>query len=154
MKTTKIQIKDTRSNPIEDTKLHKERKIPGQSKIKNPFTQLCVWEGTVVGPNKIKEFEDWILGEFKTRIKYSEEIKTKPDMDDNNNPVPKTGERNDLFFYCHYEDLSKFAVPRLSVGIRWWEDVLGNGNGKLYPDKILEKYSPKWNKNIIAKANL
>jgi len=30
------------------------------------------------------------------------------------------------------------------MGIRWWEDVLGNGNGKLYPSEVLEKYSKTW----------
>ena len=40
--------------------------------------------------------------------------------------------------------MGKFAVKRLSMGIRWWEDVLGNGNGKLYSSEILEKYSKTW----------
>ena len=42
------------------------------------------------------------------------------------------------------KDIGKFAVKRLSMGIRWWEDVLGNGNGKLYPSEILEKYPKTW----------
>lgn len=117
---------------------------------KTPFTQLCVWEGTVVGSDKIKEFENWMFQEFKSRVKYSEEVKTKPDMDDSGYPVKETGNRNDLFFYCHSKDLPKFAVPRLSVGIRWWEDVLGNGGARLYSDDILKKYNPKmksWGNN-------
>jgi hypothetical protein len=32
----------------------------------------------------------------------------------------------------------------LLVGIKWWEDVLGNGNGVLYPENILEKYEKTW----------
>jgi len=51
---------------------------------------------------------------------------------------------DDLFFYIADKDISKFAVPRLQMGIRWWEDVLGNGNGKLYPREILEKYPKTW----------
>jgi hypothetical protein len=30
------------------------------------------------------------------------------------------------------------------MGVRWWEDVLGNGNGKLYPTEILKKYNKTW----------
>jgi hypothetical protein len=38
----------------------------------------------------------------------------------------------------------KFAVPRLQIGIRWWEDVLGNGGGELYPEFVLAKYPKIW----------
>jgi hypothetical protein len=38
----------------------------------------------------------------------------------------------------------KFAIPRLNMGIRWYEDVLGNGGDKLYPTEILEKYEKTW----------
>jgi len=44
----------------------------------------------------------------------------------------------------HDEDIDKFAVPRLSMGIRWWEDVLRNGNGVLYTEDVLEKYPMTW----------
>ena len=27
------------------------------------------------------------------------------------------------------DDIGKFAVPRLGMGVRWWEDILLNGNG-------------------------
>ncbi len=90
---------------------------------KKEFNQLCVLEGTVVGNSK-KVQEDFIL----------------PD----NPECTETGGRNDLFFYIADKDISKFAVPRLRMGIRWWEDVLGNGNGKLYPREILEKYPKTW----------
>jgi hypothetical protein len=30
------------------------------------------------------------------------------------------------------------------VGIKWWEDVLGNGNGVLYSQEVLEKYPKTW----------
>lgn len=64
-------------------------------------------------------------------------------------------EKNNYFLvYFNYEDLSKFAVPRLSVGIRWWEDVLGNGGARLYSDDILKKYNPKWNHELITQHQL
>ena len=103
------------------------------------FNQLCVWEGTVVGKDQVSDFEKWIQDEFGVRAKYREEVLTLPTPNEKG-----TGGRNDLFFHVHDEDIQKFAVPRLMVGIRWWEDVLGNGNGVLYPQEILDKYPKTW----------
>jgi hypothetical protein len=99
------------------------------------FTQLCVWPATLVGQDRIKDFEQFMLGTFNTRIKYAEEVLTKPNEDGE-------GGRNDVFFFVHTEDVPKFAVPRLQYGIRWWEDVK-NVSG-LYPSSIVEKYPKTW----------
>ena len=110
--------------------------------MKKEFNQLCVLEGTVVGNSK-KVQEDFIKffkNEMGVDIHFETEVKTLPD----NPECTETGGRNDLFFYIADDDISKFAVPRLQMGIRWWEDVLGNGNGKLYPREILEKYPKTW----------
>lgn len=48
------------------------------------------------------------------------------------------------FFAVADEDVMKFAVPRLMAGIRWWEDVLGNGDGCIYPAEILERHPATW----------
>jgi len=103
------------------------------------FNQLCVWPGTVVGANEIENFEQWLKDEFGVRGKYCEEVLTLP-----TEGVEGTGGRNDLFFRVHDEDVMKFAVKRLVFGISWWEDVLGNGNGVLYPQNILDKYPNTW----------
>jgi hypothetical protein len=112
------------------------------------FNQLCIWPGTILeteeGKISFEDFETWVANNFNgVRIKMMEEVKTLPDMEDGV-PVPDTGGRNDLFFYVHDEDIPKFAVARLQAGIRWWEDVLGNGNGDIYPEEILEKYPKTW----------
>lgn len=110
-----------------------------------PFNQLCVWPGAIVGPGKEKEFEELILKEFGTRVKYETEVKTNPDLDENGNAIPSTGGRNDLLFFVHDEDIMKFAVPRLQVGIRWWEDVVEyNKQSYLYSKEILDKYPIRW----------
>jgi hypothetical protein len=75
---------------------------------------------------------------FGVRVQYLEEIETKPDLDENRQQIEDTGGRNDVFFAVHSDDLSKFAIPRLSVGIRWLEDVYLNGNGSLYDDRVAE----------------
>lgn len=101
------------------------------------YTQLCVIHGVIVGDENVVEFEKFILDEFGCRVKYECEVKTLPGQGGE-------GGRNDLFFYIHSEDIGKFAVPRLSAGIRWWEDVLLNGNGELYTEEFLAKYQPTW----------
>ena len=115
-----------------------------EDKEKDQFNQLCVMEGTTFPEGGVKEFHQFFKDEFDVRVKFENQVKTLPDMQDGE-PVPETGDRNDLFFYIHNDDIGKFAVPRLQMGIRWWEDVLGNGNGKLYDNDVLEAYPNKWN---------
>ena len=106
-------------------------------KNKSKFSQVCVWPGTVVGAEKVKDFEQFIKKEFGVRVKYIEEILTSPDVR-NGFPVEGTGGRNDLFFKVHSDDIMKFAIPRLQVGIRWVEDVLDNEGGmSLYPERVV-----------------
>lgn len=112
------------------------------------FTQLCLWPATVVGsePEKIKEFEQYMLDNFKARVKYHTEIKTNPDICEIHGEIPNTGGRNDLFFYVHSEDIGHFALPRLQMGIRWWEDVIkyNNNSSHLYPKEFIQEHQPTW----------
>jgi len=113
------------------------------------YEQVCVWPGTLVGRDKVEEFEQFIKDEFGVSIQYLEEIKTKPDIDERGNPVPNTGGRNDVFFAVEKSGLGKFAVPRLKAGIRWLEDVLDNEryrspNYSIYPERVKDYYS--WEK--------
>ena len=104
------------------------------NKTLNPsFTQVCVWPATVVGQEKIPEFEAFMKAEFDTRIQYLEEIETLPGDGGE-------GGRNDVFFAVHDEDVGKFAVPRLAYGIRWIEDVLSTENygDPIYPERIFD----------------
>ena len=109
------------------------------------FKQLCVWQGTVLGDSTPADLEKFFLDEMGVRVKYHTEVETLPDVDEDSNPVPDTGGRNDLFFYVHDEDVMKFAVPRLQMGIRWWEDVVGyNKNAHLYTQEFLEANPLTW----------
>ena len=103
------------------------------------FDQVCVWASTVVGADKVKEFEKFMLDEYKIRVEYMEEILTAPDMVDGKIDE-STGGRNDVFFKIHSDDILKFSVPRLSMDppVRWIEDVLSNGGGALYPERVEE----------------
>ena len=110
--------------------------------MKGKFNQLCVWPGTVVGDSKKvqEDFVKFFKDELGVTVKYETEVKTLP----NTPECTETGGRNDLFFYIADDDIMKFAVPRLSMGIRWYEDVLSNGGDKLYPTEVLEKYEKTW----------
>lgn len=106
-------------------------------KKKENFDQVCVWAGTIVGGKKEqKDFVSFMKNKFGVRVQYLEEIKTGPDFK-NGHPVEETGGRNDLFFAVHTDDVVKFAIPRLSFGIRWVEDVLNNECGiSIYPERV------------------
>lgn len=111
----------------------------------NKFNQLCVWPGTIVGEDKVNEFVDFMKKTFGVSVEYVTEIKTNPDLDESGKPVSDTGGRNDLFFYISDDDVTKFALPRFSYGIRWWEDVIKyNDNSYLYPAEFIEKYPATW----------
>ena len=106
-------------------------------KLNPGFEQVCVWPGTLVGEDKIAEFEAFLLEKFGARVQYLEEVTTAPDLK-NGFPVEGTGGRNDVLFAIHNEDIGKFAIPRMQFGVRWVEDVYGNGGGALYPERVAE----------------
>jgi hypothetical protein len=109
------------------------------------YTQLCVWPGTVLDDHTPEDLEGFFLKEMKTRIKYHTQVETLPDLDENGKAIPDTGGRNDLFFYVHTDDIANFAIPRLQMGIRWWEDVVGyNNNRHLYSEEFLTANELTW----------
>ena len=108
--------------------------------MENQFNQLCVMQGCLMPKGGAKELETFFKDEMGVTVKFETEVKTLPDTPG----CTETGGRNDVFFYIADDDIGKFAVPRLSMGIRWYEDVLSNGGGKLYPTEILEKYDKTW----------
>lgn len=55
--------------------------------------------------------------------------------------VPDTGGRRDAFFLVHEEDLPKISNgKRIDMGFRWWFDIIGNGDTRLYPLKFRRMY--------------
>ena len=105
------------------------------------FNQLCVLQGTLLPEeNGAEELEKFFKEKMDVTVKFETQVKTLPDTPE----CTETGDRNDLFFYIADDDIGKFAVPRLQMGIRWWEDVLGNGASNLYTEEFLEKYKKSW----------
>ena len=111
-----------------------------EDKENDKFNQLCVLEGTLFPEGGVKEFHKFFKDEFGVRVKFENQVKTLPDFEG----CTETGGRNDLLFYIHNDDIGKFAVPRLSMGVRWYEDVLLNGGGKLYDEDVLKAYPATW----------
>ena len=109
--------------------------------MEGKFNQLCVLQGCLMPKGGAKLLESFFKDEMDVTVKFETEVKTLPDPGDLG---MKTGGRNDIFFYIADDDIMKFAVPRLQMGIRWYEDVLGNGGDKLYPTEVLEKYEKTW----------
>lgn len=109
-----------------------------------PFSQVVVWPGVIVGPDNINEFVAFCADAFSgTRVQYLREVYTNPDKNEFGSNVPDTGGRCDVLFGVHEDDIGKFAVARLAYGMRWLDDVYGNGQGHLYPEDVRELLS--WN---------
>ena len=108
--------------------------------MKGKYNQLCVLQGTIMPEGGAKELETFFKDEFGVKVKFETEVKTLP----NEPGCTLTGDRNDIFFYIADDDIGKFAVPRLSMGVRWWEDCLLNGDGMFYTKEFLEKYPKTW----------
>lgn len=134
-------------NPPDPDDVEEEKSDATQAPPPTPevsaFKQLCVWPGIFLGEMSPEKFEAAMAERFGVRVKFAEEVKTLPDVK-NGRVVEGTGGRTDMFFYVHVEDIPRFAVRRLAEGIRWWEDVLGNEHGNIYPQAILDKYPRGW----------
>ena len=103
------------------------------------FEQVCIWPGMIITQDEKFAFEEYFLAQgFK--LLWLETITTRPDHDENGNVAHETGGRVDTFFAVHNDDVMKFAVPRLGMGIRWIEDVLENEaretEHSIYPDRV------------------
>lgn len=95
------------------------------------YSQICVWPATTLCDATPAEFIEYMREKFGIRTIFCE-------------VVPTNFGRQDLFFRINGYDIGKFAIKRIPYGIRWWEDILGNGRGCEYPPEVLEKYPNTW----------
>lgn len=86
------------------------------------FEQVCVWPFTLCKPDEAEGFTAFFADKFGVKVKFIGENRVN-------------GNQTDVLFYIASEDIGKFAVPRMSIGIRWLEDVMDNAeaNGGMYP---------------------
>lgn len=89
------------------------------------FTQVYVADGLILNnETEIQEFEELLKEKFDVRAKYLEQLKTFPDIDSIGCPIEGTGDRNDVFFTIHDEDVLKFKLPKFKMGASYLEDIL------------------------------
>ena len=103
--------------------------------MSNKFTQVVVWPHTVLGDNTEEDFKNYMTKTFKSEVKLIGEHRI-------------TKDRTDLLFYINADDIPKFAVARLTWGMRWLEDVMANDGTYQPPEGI----APTWNKDAINEA--
>lgn len=107
------------------------------TKLKEGFTQVVVWEGCSLKDSEIPEFEDFVKSLGAAGVQFLEVVLTLPDLG-HDGAVPGTGGRSDILFAITQEGMNKFAIARLQYGMRWLDDVYGNNNGHIYPERIQE----------------
>lgn len=103
--------------------------------VDTDYSQVCVWQGTLLKEEQHEEFKQFMKDELGVRVQILEVIFTFP------TGGTDTGGRSDIFFAVHKEDMGgSFAIKRLSMGIRWIEDVLSptNYSEKLYPSRVYD----------------
>jgi hypothetical protein len=101
--------------------------------IDDKFDQVIVWPGTILKEEEINDFKQFLKREAGLECQYLEQIKTLPDE---NGP----GGRNDLFFAVNAKEIQTFAILKMSMGMRYIEDIYSNINNRegynIYPERI------------------
>lgn len=95
------------------------------------FVQVVVWPHTLI-EGDFDGFTKFMADEFNARVSDICEHKISDD-------------RTDAVFRIHSDDIGHFAVPRLSWGMRWLEDVMANDASYRPP----QGYTPTWNEKNI-----
>lgn len=101
--------------------LHLRSKQMTTDKLEIPGYAL-VMQGCILKEEEIPEFEKYFTEKLGSEIKY---ITTKITNPDDGNDIPDTGGRHDVIMIP--KETSKVIITRMQCGLRWYEDVLGNG---------------------------
>ncbi len=101
---------------------------------------LTLWPGIVVYEKDREDLMQFFSNVFDITPTIVGCVVTLPDKDELGRNVPDTGGRHDLFFYVNANDVTKFAIQRLSYGMRWWEDIFFNDGQDIYPTDFLATY--------------
>ena len=54
-------------------------------KLNEGFEIVCIWPATLIGKERVAEFEDWFKNEFGIEAQYLEEVKTSNHTNPKNN---------------------------------------------------------------------
>lgn len=100
---------------------------------------VSIWPQVFISEEEVKsgKLADFFHKNFSIEIIPIGTVFTLPDKGDYSG---ETGGRSDFLFYVPHQFISRFAVPRFQLGIRWWEDVYFNEGEDIYPPKLLEAF--------------
>lgn len=87
---------------------------------------LCVWEGCLVDLDQYEDFKEFLEGESSTPISVNCLSQFESNMVN-----PNGSNRQDFFFEID-GDLAGIVIPRLSIGFRWFEDVVNDNPDLAY----------------------
>jgi len=108
---------------------------------KSDKSVVIVWPALILREEEVPEALEMLQGIGAKEINYLGMVITKPDIDEEGNPIPETGGRTDHFFEVLDAETS-FWVNRLKLGIRLLSDAIWSVNGydgnPIYPDWIKE----------------
>lgn len=85
---------------------------------------LCVWQGCLVKKDQYDDFKAFIEGESKTPIEviplgqFESNVEICGDHG--------VGENSQDFFFEIRGDIGGIVIPRLSIGFKWFDDVVAN----------------------------
>ena len=105
---------------------------------------LTLWPACVVENGQAEKVHEMFKIDFGIEPVIVGCVITLPDPEHRDMEEPPTGGRCDFFFWVKPEHIGKFAIKRLMTGMKWWEDVYGNGQEDIYPQEFLDAYPPQW----------
>jgi hypothetical protein len=120
-------------------------------KSKSDYTVVAVWPATILnGDNpttekEVAEFEAFFMEQFGVRVQYLEEFKTLPSFSVDGEMI-SPGQRNEVVFAIHFEDVRKLVMPRLALKFHWMEDALVIYE-RIYPKEIHWRYGTQGQKS-------
>lgn len=103
------------------------------------YKTTIIWhDAPIDDPNTLHTFKDM----FKKNFGLDHDIRWIGIINTFKTPgVPNTGGRPDAAFLVHENDIPKISnETRLDCGFRWWFDVVGNGDIRLYPLHFRRNY--------------
>lgn len=100
---------------------------------------VSIWPGVLVDADDIQsgKLNEFFKNHYDIEIIPIGTVLTLPDKGDVSG---ETGGRSDFLFYVPHQFISKFAVPRFQIGVRWWEDIYFNEGQDIYPPELLEAF--------------
>lgn len=90
---------------------------------------LCVWPACLVEKSQYEEFSDFLKN---TVCGGAEDIEFLPITGLVSNDRNPDGSLREDFFFEVRGDIGPFIIPRIGLGVKWYEDYVANNPGLTY----------------------